>query len=281
MNNLDQFYTPEMTAKQCINYTLNYLPKNKKIKFIEPSAGKGVFVKLLKELGYDVDCYDLEPKYDGCKKKNFLSHYEEKDENIFYCAIGNPPYGKKGVMAVKFINKCLNLYDLVAFIVPKTLGHSYLAQKNIFGKLIFNVDLDDYSFENENKIVKVPSYFQIWTQYDNEYYIDYKDLRLKAPLKEIDDIEIKIYNKTKTAEKWLYWDWDIAIKRSSKKGEYITDKNKITKDYHWILIKAKSPDALKILKSIDWSKANDNKMTAGISKSDVINLYLKIKKGLK
>jgi hypothetical protein len=279
MNNLDQFYTPEETAKKCIDITLNYIPKNEKIKFIEPSAGKGVFVKLLEEMGYDIDCYDIEPKYEKCKQKNFLLHKETKLNNYFYCAIGNPPYGKKGAMAVKFINKCLNLYDMVAFIVPKTLGHSYLAQKKIIGKLIFNENLDNYEFENEGKIVKVPSYFQIWVNYHDERFVEYEDLRLKAPLKEIDELEIKIYNKTETAKKWLNWDWDIAIKRTSKKGEYILDKNKITDEYHWILIKAKSKEALEILKQIDWSVANDGKMTAGISKSDVIDLYLKYKKG--
>jgi len=277
LNNLDQFYTPEKTAKFCIDKTFEFLPKDKKIKFVEPSAGKGVFVKLLQNMGCDVDCYDIEPKYDKCIQKNFLMHKETKDDSKFYCAIGNPPYGKKGALAVKFINKCLNLYDLVAFIVPKTLSHSYQSQKNIYGKLIYDTELKEHKFENNGKIVNVPSSFQIWTTYENEYYIDFDDLRLKSPLKEIDDIEVKIYNKTKQAEKWLYWDWDIAVKRSSNKGEYIVDKDKITPDYHWILIKAKNKEAIKILKKIDWSKANDGKMTAGMSKSDVVKLYIEQK----
>ena len=75
-----------------------------------------------------------------------------------------------------------------------------------------------------------------------------------------------------TAEKWLTWDWDIAVKRNSKKGEFITKGKKATTDTHWILIKG----PIEKLTKIDWSKINDNKMTAGMGKADIVKAYKEI-----
>ncbi len=69
-NPLDQFYTKETIAKLCWNHlveTISFsMNKNiNKLFFLEPSAGKGAFYKLMPEqrrIGID-----LEPKCDGVK----------------------------------------------------------------------------------------------------------------------------------------------------------------------------------------------------------------------
>ncbi len=270
---LDQFYTPQKTAEFCIEKILQHIPV-KDFIFIEPSAGEGVFVKLLKKGGYQVKCFDIDPKCD-CEKKDFLKHLEK--ENKFSVAIGNPPFGKKGKKAVAFINHALEIYDMVAFIVPKTLSYSYQAQKNVKGKLIFQEKLPEDKFIKDGKEVKIPSYFQIWVNEEDKRFAKYKNLRLKKPQTEHEELEIKIYNKTEGAKKWLWWDWDIAVKRNSKKGIFITEKEKITDECHWILIKGLTNEAKEILKQIDWKKGNDTKLTAGIGKADVVRLYLEKK----
>ncbi len=268
---LEQFYTPKNTAEFCIKNIKKFI--NKDTIIIEPSAGKGVFVELLKD--YKVECFDIEPKC-NCKKVNFLEFFKRYPKNAI--VIGNPPYGKKGKLAIEFINHSLKMVDIVAFIVPKTLAYSYISQKNINGKLIFQIPLPKNEFEFENKIKKIPSYFQIWVN-DIEKFSDYKDLKLLPPKTTHTDLEIKIYNKTITAKKWLDWDWDIAIKRNSKKGEFILKPQKATPNTHWILVKAKNKEVLNNLIQIDYSKANDEKMTAGMSRSDIIKLYEKVKNG--
>jgi phage terminase large subunit-like protein len=114
--------------------------------------------------------------------------------------------------------------------------------------------------------VDVPSVFQIWRR-------RLTNLRLVKPQTEHKDLEIRIYNKTESAKKQLVWDWDIAVKRNSKNGEFITKGETATEDYHWILIKTRNKSTYKRLLSIDWSKLNDNKMTAGMGKADVVKAY--------
>ena len=133
------------------------------------------------------------------------------------------------------------------------------------------MELPKHSFIFEGKQVDVPSVFQIWKQNSQEHINQYCK-RLKRPQTEHVDLETHIYNKMPTAEKWLTWDWDIAVKRNSKKGEFITKGKKATTDTHWILIKG----PIEKLTKIDWSKINDNKMTAGMGKADIVKAYKEI-----
>ena len=259
---LDQFYTPQKTVFEIINFLEEHeLLINKKI--IEPSAGTGSFYYELKKRGYEVQAFDLDPKFPECQKIDWFNVDIVYGKNNI--VVGNPPYGKKGKLARDFINHSFKFADTVCFIVPLTLSTSYTAQKHIKNKLIYDIEIP-INFINEGKIKKIPSKFQVWSKTGN-------DIRLQKPQTEHPDFETKIYNKTEGAKKWLQWDWDIAVKRNTKKGEFILKGTKATPDYHWILIKANTVKALVILKNIDYSSLNNNKMTAGIGKADIVKAY--------
>lgn len=253
---LDQWFTKPSVARQCVD-VLKRLGING--NFIEPSAGEGVFLDLIPSaVGFDID-----PKRDDIIKQDWLQNkLEYHSDNIVF---GNPPYGRKGKLAVQFINKASECADTIAFIVPLVLAKSYSAQRHVNSelKLRSEITLPKNSFTFESKEVDVPSCFQVWTRHPC------RDKRLRKPETEHPDLEIKIYNKTLGAEKWLKWNWDIAVKRNTKNGEWTTDRSMVTIDYHWVLIKG----PIKILKRIKWDKLNDNKMTAGIGKADVVNAY--------
>ena len=119
-NSLDQFYTKPEVATACWKHftdtlsTLNRSPSD--LFFIEPAAGTGAFYKLLpqqRRLGID-----LVPKCDGVKPQDFFKvtnlPFASKDTAI----IGNPPFGKRGKLAIAFFNHAAALADFVAFIVP-------------------------------------------------------------------------------------------------------------------------------------------------------------------
>lgn len=261
IDTLDKWYTKSLISIYCVG-EIQYLMNSKSI-FIEPSAGNGSFIDALKKYNNKILAFDILPERDDIKKLNwFFNDLEYNENNI---VIGNPPFGKKGKLAAEFINKSSLIADYVCFIVPYTLGNSYTAQKKVDSrlKLIKQIELPENSFEVKNCSKKMKCYFQIWARNSDI------DLRLKKPETEHEDLEIRIYNKTKQAEKWLAWDWDIAIKRNSKLGIYSTDHKEVTNEYHWILIKG----PIDKLKRIDWSKLNDNKITAGMGKADIIKAY--------
>ncbi len=264
---LDQWYTKPEIAEICISAMNEFGLIGDQHMYIEPSCGTGSFSNALQNKGIrNIRMFDLDPKTQNCEKADWLTINLDTNPNktiIF----GNPPYGKKAKLAVDFINHSFNMANYVCFIVPITLSTSWTAQKNIRedAELIFEETLPLKSFIFEGKEVNVPSLFQIWRK-------KYKDIRLVKPQTEHEDLEIRIYNKMPTAEKWLDWDWDIAVKRNSKSGDFIEKGQEATREKHWILIKG----PIETLRRIDWSKLNDNKMVAGMGKADVIKAYKEI-----
>ena len=262
---LDQWYTKQEVAEMCVDIMIDsgYLKEFDSV--IEPSAGEGVFIDVLKkklDKYSTVTAFDLDPKRDDIVKDNWFNYKGSETGSI---VIGNPPYGKKGKLAVSFINHALKYHETVGFIVPKVLSTSYTAQKHIDirASLVLEVELPDKSFIFNEKEASVPSVFQIWKKVDT-------NIRLSVPQTEHKDLSMRIYNKTDGSKRFLKSSWDIAVRRNSKKGEFILKGEEATEDCHWILIKGN----VDILKKIDWSKLNDNKMTAGMGKADVVKAYM-------
>ena len=119
-NSLDQFYTKSEVARACWKHftgTLSTLNRSLgDLFFVEPAAGTGAFYKLLpseKRLGID-----LVPKYNGVKSQDFFQvtdcPFTPRDTAI----IGNPPFGRRGKLAIDFFNHAAYLADVIAFIVP-------------------------------------------------------------------------------------------------------------------------------------------------------------------
>lgn len=99
-----------------------------------------------------------------------------------------------------------------------------------------------------------------------------RNFRIEKPITDHKDLEIRIFNKTEKSKKWITdFDWTIALNRNSRSPECFgrVDADKVNFDRHWVLIKG----PFHTLCKIDWSDINDNKMTAGIGKADVVKKY--------
>lgn len=167
--NKDQFYTTDNISKYCYNKTLEVLNNlaidYKKYTFIEPSAGCGNFYDLMPEnnkIGVDID-----PKNNSSLiKKNYLDFYPNKSKN--YIVLGNPPFGLRGNLALRFINHSYNFADVVAFILPPLFDSDGKGspKKRIIGyQLAHSENLPLNSFEYPNgKPVEVATIFQVWTK---------------------------------------------------------------------------------------------------------------------
>lgn len=107
----DKYYTSPTVAKKCIDTTFQLIDLQNITDIIEPSAGNGSFSDQLK-----CKAYDIEPEGNNIIKQDFLQL------NIPYqkgrLIIGNPPYGSKMHLVVKFFKKAIQLGDYVSFILP-------------------------------------------------------------------------------------------------------------------------------------------------------------------
>jgi predicted RNA methylase len=132
---LDQFYTNPLTAKKITSIFAEKIKKldYQKINFLEPSAGTGNFCQAIREISKNnpfiskkILAFDIEPKSDkeNIIKTNFLkvplTKYLKKEKRNNYVVIGNPPFGKKGKLALNFVNKIAKYIDTIGFILPLT-----------------------------------------------------------------------------------------------------------------------------------------------------------------
>jgi len=164
----DQFFTKIETAKRCFSIFLDKIKELGEIEeefcYIESSAGNGSFFNILPEnrkIGIDIEpmCKDL-------IKMNFLNWVPTEKKK--YVVIGNPPFGLRGNLALRFINHSYYFADYVAFILPQLFesdgkGSTFKRVKGF--NLIHSSKLEsDFEFPN-GEDVKINSVFQIWSKY--------------------------------------------------------------------------------------------------------------------
>lgn len=260
---LDQFYTNNNVAISCYEKLLHILDKydicSKDKVWLEPSAGNGAFYNLLpiNKLGIDI-----EPKIENVIEHDFLT-YNLQHEN--YITIGNPPFGKNSSLAIKFFNKCAEVSDIIAFIVPKTFKKNSVKNKlNLYMELIEEYEIEDFSFNIEDKIVNVPCVFQVWKKVSTP----------REKIKPLRTVEGIVFCSKEQA--------DIAFQRVGVNAGTIKGKERFSHiaEASHIFIQLKDMSDVEILKNIDWSEIKYN--TAGnpsISKSELIAKYIETKSG--
>ena len=88
---LDKFYTNPDIVKICYDAIKKHLDINKNDLIIEPSAGNGSFINIIKKLSNNYRFYDIKPENKEIVKKNFLDLLPEDSYNNCHI-IGNPPF---------------------------------------------------------------------------------------------------------------------------------------------------------------------------------------------
>lgn len=166
---LDQFYTKQEIAIICIEYLKKYLIENKidvnKYIFIEPSVGNGSFFNNINfnKIGIDID---KNISSSNILNQNYLTFFP--NFNNKYIVIGNPPFGLRGNLALRFINHSYNFADIVAFILPPLFtsdGKGSPKQRIQNYNLVFSKELPINSFIYPNgKEVNISTVFQIYSK---------------------------------------------------------------------------------------------------------------------
>jgi hypothetical protein len=160
-NTKDQYYTKSSIAKQCISKLIEIYPDSTSYTWIEPSAGNGVFLKLvpssIKTIGLDID-----PKGHNIQKANFLEWTPCINETK-YLVFGNPPFGRQGSTAKAFIKHSAVIGNIIAFILPRSFVKPSMSRA--FPPefhCLYQEELEKDSFEVNGDPYDVPCIFQIW-----------------------------------------------------------------------------------------------------------------------
>jgi hypothetical protein len=164
----DQFFTHKDTAKYCLGILKEKLVEldvdSKEYIFIEPSAGDGSFYNYLpvdRKIGLDI-----QPRIAGLKSENYLN-WTPDDLSKKYIVVGNPPFGLRGNLALRFINHSSKFSEFVAFILPPLFystgkGSCMARVKDM--NLIHSEEISPKFLYPDGKEVSVNCIFQIWSK---------------------------------------------------------------------------------------------------------------------
>ena len=161
----DQWYTKRDVAAQCIE-TFHRVVADcghtlAEHTFVEPSAGEGCFTDLLPAGSIALD---LEPRADGIEQADFLQWTPPPGT---YAAVGNPPFGVRGAIALAFVNRSAMFADWLAFILPMTfesLGKGGARTRVRGANLVHSEELPPASFyDRDGRDRKINTVFQVWS----------------------------------------------------------------------------------------------------------------------
>lgn len=169
----DQFFTLPDVARYCYEKTKKIIFDTgidiNNYQYIEPSAGCCSFYELLpenKRIGIDI-----EPKGELVSqliKMDYLQFYP-KEKNGKYIVIGNPPFGLRGNLALRFINHSFEFADFVAFILPPLFDSTGkgVPMKRVKGYKLIHTEklpLNSYCYPNGEKL-SISTIFQVWSKF--------------------------------------------------------------------------------------------------------------------
>jgi len=275
----DQFFTPKNTAKYCYNKFIEILNKygdnQNMYTYIEPSAGSGNFLDLLPKnnrIGLDI-----EPLSDEIIKQDFLEWSPNKSDK--FVTIGNPPFGLRGNLALRFINHASEFSDYVCFILPQLFesdgkGVPRKRVKNL--NLIYSEKINTIFISPDDKEIKVECIFQIWSK--NNTNTDY-DIKIN------DTSSINVYSlsdggtPSTTRNKDMLYSCDIYLSSTCFGKDNMIYYNSFDelprkKGYGIVFLKNKE-ELLKKFKDIDWSSIafKSTNSAYNIRKSQILEVF--------
>jgi hypothetical protein len=265
-SSLDQFYTNENVAADCIKVLKEKIKIDDLDYHLEPSAGTGSFYKLLaqtKRIGLDVD-----PKCEGVEKMDYFDYVPIVNKT--YLVVGNPPFGRISSTAIKFFNKSAKFATYIAFIIPRTFK-----RVSVQNKLDLNFELihtEDLPLKpccfTPNMSAKCC--FQIWQ-------------RTKTPRKPV------VYDKTHSDFSFVKHgpkdaknqptpptNADFALKAYGSNCGEIKDESLNTlrpKSWHWIKSNIDVELLKKRFRTMDYSISKDTVRQDSLGQQELIHLY--------
>ncbi len=265
--NLDKFYTNKDIVGICYDAIKKHLNIDKKELIIEPSAGNGAFINIIKKLSNNHRFYDIKPENEEIINKDFLELRIE-DCNVVSSSgsgchiIGNPPFGNKSSKAIAFIKHATNILmaKSISFILPISFKKASL-QKSFPPNyhLVYQTALAPNSFTHLGIPKNIKTVFQIWIKKD----------RARRVAMKITPASWYSFDKKENA--------DISIRRvGSKIGFVKLREESDNTNTHWFIkigaVVGDTRELLSKLNSLKFNKEN-NIGPLSISKQDIIKKY--------
>lgn len=151
--NLDKYYTQEDVVDYCVSKVEEVVGVNFDV-VIEPSAGGGAFINKIEEtFKCSEKVYlDVEPTSELVMQQDYLEFSTEHLKDCKTLVIGNPPFGTRNTLSVKFFKKSVTYAEVIAFILP--ISQLNNNQQMFEFDLISSTDLGKRSYTNDCGLVR-------------------------------------------------------------------------------------------------------------------------------
>jgi hypothetical protein len=166
----DQFFTPPDVVHhvyQVIKDQFGIWNENMtEFKWIEPSAGDGSFYSHFRSKGLDVIAMDIEPRGENIMKQDYLDWTPPENNNSSFIVFGNPPFGLRGHLALRFINHS-TFASYICFILPQLFESDGkgVPRKRVEGfHLVHSEKIDAEFYDPSGKLIMIHTVFQIWSK---------------------------------------------------------------------------------------------------------------------
>ena len=258
-NTQEEFYTRDSVAKLCYTKLRQCKIIKKGDLILEPSAGKGVFIKYMKRLSKNIRCYDINPRHKNVVKQDFFTLQLNPDIEEEVHIFGNPPFGRQSSLARRFIKRCCNMnVKSISFILPRSFRKpTYQKCFDTKYHLIEDIDLPENAFivGDSDEVHNVPCVFQVWEQKDHD-----RELLL--------DIQPNGYVFVKQNDAP-----DFSIRRVGVyAGKAMLDCTKSVQSHYFIRMENKEiiGSVVERLNSMEYTEAGNTVGPKSLSKPDII-----------
>jgi predicted RNA methylase len=262
--NLDQYFTSPDLVDQCMAVLESSMSLNDFDLIVEPSAGSGRFLNHLPS--ETLIALDVAPRDPRVREADFLTFEPEQAGKIL--VVGNPPFGRRGALAIRFLNHAMEFADTVAMILPRSFNKFTFSNRvNQKFALKESVNLSGF-FDFDGQEVPVKTVFQIWRKSEKLRPLITPDtshpdfLMRHAHLSRIDETE----------RQELIAFADLALPQVGSRFVPV-DPPTVSRGSYWF-IRLNSSASREAFERLDFSfLAGTNTAHTSVSKADIVRAY--------
>ena len=266
--NYEQYYTPWDTAHELYDITVLIVGEDFD-NFVEPSAGRGAFLACMppdKRIGIDIDPLGW-VFGNEIVEQDFFNFVWPEGRTI---TIGNPPFGRRGKLAMKFLNISAENSEVVAFILPSIFSKfTFYNRVHPYMQLLHEIPVTEFdSPDGIGEGPKVNCVFQIWKKSTR------KRKKIVRP-DSCDDFDMihRHYSRTSPEERERLKSYDFTIAQIEGKIRNCED---VTGGSVYF-IKDNTPDksVRSVMERVDFSDLSKHHVGAtSLTKADIVSGYL-------